>query len=59
MLEITLGRGTFGIVKEGLLTTGNGDPEVVAVKMLKGNTLSLNWILSRFQFMLANLLVSS
>ncbi|CAB3999660.1 proto-oncogene tyrosine- kinase receptor Ret-like [Paramuricea clavata] len=35
VLEKNLGKGQFGIVKQGLLTTGEGDPEVVAVKMLK------------------------
>ncbi|CAB3979870.1 tyrosine- kinase Mer isoform X1 [Paramuricea clavata] len=42
MLETTLGKGKFGIVKQGLLTTGESDPEVVAVKMLKGKKLSFN-----------------
>ncbi len=36
VLEKRLGEGQFGIVKQGILTTGKGDPEVVAVKMLKG-----------------------
>ena len=37
VLEINLGKGKFGIVKQGLLTTaGESDPKVVAVKMLKG-----------------------
>ncbi|CAB4029262.1 Fibroblast growth factor receptor 1 [Paramuricea clavata] len=35
VLEKNLGKGKFGIVKQGLLTTAEGDPEVVAVKMLK------------------------
>ncbi|CAB4029237.1 Fibroblast growth factor receptor 1, partial [Paramuricea clavata] len=35
VLETTLGKGKFGIVKQGLLTTGESEPEVVAVKMLK------------------------
>ena len=43
VLKINLGKGKFGIVKLGLLTTGEGDPEVVAVKMLKGTKkLSFN-----------------
>ena len=37
LLDNKLGVGHFGIVKQGLLTTGKGDPEVVAVKSLKGN----------------------
>jgi hypothetical protein len=46
VLKINLGKGKFGIVKQGLLTTGEGDPEVVAVKMLKGTKkLSFNYIL--------------
>lgn len=36
LLNKKLGEGQFGIVKQGLLTTGKGDPEVVAVKTLKG-----------------------
>ena len=42
VLEKPLGKGQFGIVKQGLLTTGEGDLEVVAVKMLKGKKLSFN-----------------
>lgn len=37
LLDKKLGEGQFGIVKRGLLTTENGDPEDVAVKTLKGN----------------------
>jgi hypothetical protein len=40
VLEINLGKGKFGIVKQGLLTIGESEPEVVAVKMLKGKKLS-------------------
>jgi hypothetical protein len=36
ILDKKLGGGQFGIVMQGLLTTAKGDPEVVAVKMLKG-----------------------
>ena len=36
LLDKKLGGGQFGIVKQGLLTTGNGDPEIVAVKTVKG-----------------------
>ena len=35
LLDKKLGEGQFGIVRQGLLTTGKGD-EVVAVKTLKG-----------------------
>jgi hypothetical protein len=42
VLEINLGKGQFGIVKQGLLTTGVSDSEVVAVKMLKGKKFSFN-----------------
>ena len=37
-----LGGGQFGIVRQGLLTSGKGDPEVVAVKTLRGNTERCN-----------------
>jgi hypothetical protein len=43
VLEKNLGKGQFGIVKQGLLKTGECDPEVVAVKMLKGKKLSFNY----------------
>ena len=36
ILDKKLGEGQFGIVRQGLLTTGKGDPEIVAVKTLKG-----------------------
>ena len=36
LLDKKLGEGQFGIVRQGLLTTKNGDSEVVAVKTLKG-----------------------
>ena len=36
MLDKKLGEGQFGIVRQGLLTTEKGDPEIVAVKTLKG-----------------------
>ena len=36
LLDKKLGGGQFGIVKQGLLTSGKGDPEAVAVKTLKG-----------------------
>ena len=36
LLDKKLGCGRFGIVKQGLLTTGKGDPEVVAVKTVEG-----------------------
>jgi hypothetical protein len=42
VLEKNLGKGKFGIVKQGSLPTSEGDPEVVAVKMLKGKKLSFN-----------------
>ena len=45
VLEKKLGEGLFGIVKQGLLTTENEDPEVVAVKTLKGDK-----ILTLYQF---------
>jgi hypothetical protein len=32
----SLGAGQFGIVKQGFYTPEKGDPETVAVKMLKG-----------------------
>ena len=48
VLEINLGKGQFGIVKQGLLTTGVSDSEVVAVKMLKGKKFSFNQILLKF-----------
>lgn len=38
LLDKKLGGGQFGIVKQGLLKTGKGDPEVVAVKTVKGTT---------------------
>ena len=41
LLDKTLGEGQFGIVKQGLLTTGDGDSEVVAVKTLKGIVLKI------------------
>ena len=36
LLDTKLGEGQFGIVRQGLLSTGKGDSEVVAVKTLKG-----------------------
>ena len=39
LLDKKLGGGQFGIVKQGLLTTEKGDPEIVAVKMLKSTEL--------------------
>jgi hypothetical protein len=37
LLDKKLGAGQFGMVKEGLYTSSeNSNPEVVAVKMLKG-----------------------
>ena len=41
LLDKTLGEGQFGIVKQGLLTTVDGDSEVVAVKTLKGIVLKI------------------
>ena len=41
LLDTKLGEGQFGIVRQGLLTTGKGDSEVVAVKTLKGTELFL------------------
>ena len=41
LLDKTLGEGQFGIVKQGLLTTVDGDSEVVAVKTLKGTVLKI------------------
>ena len=40
LLDKKLGGGQFGIVKQGLLTTGKGDPEIVAVKTVKGMRLT-------------------
>ena len=40
LLDKKLGGGQFGIVKQGLLTTGKGDPELVAVKTVKGTQLT-------------------
>ena len=37
LLGKKLGGGRFGIVKQGLLTTKEGEPQVVAVKTVKGN----------------------
>jgi hypothetical protein len=42
LLDKKLGGGQFGIVRQGLLTSGKGDPEVVAVKTLRGNTERCN-----------------
>ena len=39
LLSKKLGEGQFGIVKQGLLTTDKADPEIVAVKILKGTEL--------------------
>ena len=36
LLDKKLGEGHFGIVRQGLLTTRKDNPEVVAVKTLKG-----------------------
>ena len=36
LLDKKLGEGQFGIVMQGLLTTGEGDSVVVAVKTVKG-----------------------
>ena len=36
LLDKKLGKGKFGIVRQGLLTPRKGDPEIVAVKTLKG-----------------------
>ena len=41
LLDKILGEGQFGIVKQGLLTTVDGDSEVVAVKTLKGTVLKI------------------
>ena len=46
LLDKKLGGGQFGIVKQGLLTTGKGDPELVAVKTVKGTQLTSIDILS-------------
>ena len=43
ILDKKLGGGQFGIVRQGLLTTGKGDPEVVAVKTLKGKEKVINY----------------
>ena len=40
LIDKKLGGGQFGIVKQGLLTTGKGDPELVAVKTVKGTQLT-------------------
>ena len=40
LLDKKLGEGQFGIVKQGLLKTGKGDSEVIAVKTLKGTELT-------------------
>ena len=40
LLDKKLGEGQFGIVKQGLLKTGKGDSEVVAVKTLRGTELT-------------------
>ena len=40
LLDKKLGGGQFGIVTQGLLTTGKGDPELVAVKTVKGTQLT-------------------
>ena len=37
VMDKNLGAGQFGVVKQGLYTPQNGDPENVAIKMLKGN----------------------
>ena len=39
LLDKKLGEGQFGIVRQGLLATGEGDSEIVAVKTLKGTRL--------------------
>ena len=39
LLNKKLGEGQFGIVRQGLLTTGECDSEIVAVKTLKGTKL--------------------
>ena len=44
LLDKKLGEGQFGIVRQGLLTTGEGHSEVVAVKTLKGTKLWLTSI---------------
>ena len=36
LLGKKLGSGRFGIVKQGLLTTEDGDTQIVAVKTVKG-----------------------
>ena len=36
LLDKKLGEGQFGIVRQGLLKSGKGDSEIVAVKTLKG-----------------------
>ena len=36
LLDMKLGKGQFGIVRQGLLTTRKGDSEIVAVKTSKG-----------------------
>ena len=43
LLDKKLGEGQFGIVRQGLLTTKNGDSEVVAVKTLKGTVKMYNY----------------
>ena len=40
LLDKKLGGGQFGIVTQGLLTSGKGEPEVVAVKTLKGTEIT-------------------
>lgn len=41
ILEKKLGGGQFGIVKQGLYSSGKNEPELVAVKMLKGKNMAL------------------
>ena len=52
LLDKKLGEGQFGIVRQGLLTTKNGDSEVVAVKTLKGTEptsfLQINFLIHTF-----------
>ena len=43
LLDKKLGEGQFGIVIQGLLTTGEGNSEIVAVKTLKGTVQKYNY----------------
>ena len=48
LLDKKLGEGQFGIVKQGLLTTEEDDPEIVAAKTLKGTELVLILLQSQY-----------